>query len=159
MFQKKILIISTSIAVALTVAGQANAEVTIIHDADGGTQVQAGRVKISTVNGETQIQTGGSIRFPEQAELTARGNSRRYSNRRYTKPAVGNIQVKIPNVKIKPIYVPNVSGPTVIRSTGTGSVYSSQTSRSSNGGNSNSQTTVIRGDGHNNTNSNHDSDD
>jgi hypothetical protein len=159
MFEKKMLIISTSIAVSLTIVGQANADVTIIHGADGGTEVQAGRVKISTGDGGTQLQTGGSLRLPEQAELTARGNSRKYRNRRYTKPAVGNIQVKIPDVRIKPIYVPNVSGPTVIRSTGgQGGVYSSQTNRSSNGSSSNSQTTVIRGDGHSNTNSNHDSD-
>lgn len=158
MFQKKMLIISTSIAVAMTVAGQANADVTIIHDADGGTQVQAGRLKISTGSAGTQIQTSGSLRLPEQPELTARGNSRRYRNRRYTKPAVGSIQVKIPEINVKPIRVPSsISGPTVIRSTG-GGVYSSQTSRSSNGSSSNSQTTIIRGDGHSNTNTNNDSD-
>lgn len=146
MLQKKMLIISTSIVIA--VAGQANADVTIIHSADGGTQVQAGRVKISTDNAGIQLQTGGSLRLPEHSELTARGNSRKYRSRRYTKPAVGSIQVKIPSITVKPVYVPN--RPAVIRSDQSG-VYSSQT-------NSRSQTTVIRGDGHSHTNSNHDSD-
>lgn len=150
MFQKRMLIISTSIAIA--VAGQANADVTIIHDADGNTQVQAGRVKVSTGN-STQIQTGGSFRVPEHSEL-ARSNYRRYRSRRYSKPAFGNTQLPIPSAKINPIYLPSVNRSRVLRG---GDVYSRQTSRTSHGS-SNSQTTVIRGDGHSNTSSNHDSD-
>jgi hypothetical protein len=171
MFQKKMLIISTSIAVALTVAGQANADVTIIHDADGGTQVQAGKVKVSTgVNGGSQVETGQIRLSTDEAFLV----SRRSKYRRYGKPAIPT--VKVPNAKIPPIPVVRSPGfkippisttttkvPTVIQRNETysnGGVYSTRTTtRTSNGSSSNSQTTVIRGDGHSHTNSNHDSDD
>jgi hypothetical protein len=169
MFQKKMLMISTSIAIALTVAGQANADVTIIHDADGGTQVQAGKVKISTdAYGGSQVETGNIRLSNDDAFLV----SRRSKYRRSGKPAIPT--VKVPNVKIPPIpivrspglkipSIPTTRVPTVIQRNetyGNNSVYSTQTStRTSNGSSRNSQSTVIRGDGHSHTNSNHDSDD
>jgi hypothetical protein len=169
MFQKKILIISASIAVSLTVASQANADVTIIHNADGSTNLQAGKVKISTgAYGGSQVETG-NIRLSNDDALLV---SRRYKPRRYGKPAIPTVKapntkipsiplVRSPNLKIPAI--PTVRVPTVIQRNETysnGSVYSNRTStRSSNGSSSNSQSTVIRGNGHSHTNSNHDSDD
>jgi hypothetical protein len=169
MFQKKMLIISVSIAVSLTAASQANADVAIIHNADGSTSLQAGKVRISTgAGGDSQVETGNVQLSNGEAFLV----SRRSKYRRYGKPAIP--VVKVPNTKIPPIPVVRVPGlkipsipttgvPTVIQRNetyGNGSVYSTQTStRTSNGSSSNSQSTVIRGDGHSHTNSNHDSDD
>jgi hypothetical protein len=169
MFQKKILIISASIAVSLTAASQANADVTIIHNADGSTNLQAGKVKISTgAYGGAQVETGNIQLSNDESFLV----SRRSKYRRSGKPTIPT--VKVPNAKIPPVPVVRVPGlkipsipttgvPTVIqrnKTYGNGSVYSTQTStRTSNGSSSNSQSTVIRGDGHSHTNSNHDSDD
>jgi hypothetical protein len=169
MFQKKILIISASIAVSLTVASQANADVTIIHNADGGTNLQAGKVKISNdAYGGSQVETGNVRLSNDDAFLV----SRRSKYRRYGKPGIPT--VKVPNTKIPSIPVvrspnfkipsiPTSGVPTVIQRNetyGNGNVYSTRTStRTSNGSSSNSQSTVIRGDGHSHTNSNHDSDD
>ncbi len=171
MFQKKILIISTSIAVALAVASQANADVTIIHNADGSTNLQAGKVKISTGSYDgSQIETGNIRLSTDDAFFV----SRRYKPRRYSKPVIPTVKIKVPNTKTPSIPVvrspnfkipaiPNVGVPTVIQRNETysnGSVYSNRTStRSSSGSSSNSQSTVIRGNGHSHTNSNHDSDD
>jgi hypothetical protein len=169
MFQKKMLIISTSVAVALTVAGQANADVTIIQGADGSTQVQAGKVKVSTSAYDgSQVETGNIRLSTDEAFLV----SRRSKYRRNGKPAIPTVKapntkipsipvVKSPNTKIPAI--PTAGVPTVIQRNETynnGSVYSTRTStRSSNGSSSNSQSTVIRGNGQSHTNSNHDSDD
>ncbi len=171
MFQKKILIISTSIAVALTVADQASADVTIIHNADGGTQVQAGKVKISTgANGGSQLETGQVRLSNDEAFLV----SRRSKYRRYGKPTIPTVKIpigkepSIPVVRSPSLKIPTIPStatrvPTVIQRNetyGNGNVYSTRTStRSSNGSSSSSQSTVIRGDGHAHTNSNHDSDD
>jgi hypothetical protein len=161
MFQKKILIISTSIAVALTVASQANADVTIIHNADGSTNLQAGKVKISTdANGGSQVETGNIQLSADDAFLV----SRRSKYRRYGKPVIKAPNTKIPSIPV--VRSPNLkipAIPTVIQRNetyGNGNVYSTRTStRTSNGSSSSSQSTVIRGDGHSHTNSNHDSDD
>lgn len=170
MFQKKMLIISTSIAVVLTVAGQANADVTIIHDADGGTQVQAGKVKVSTSSySGSQVETGNIRLSTDDDSFLV---SRRSKYRRYGKPAIPT--VKVPNAKIPAIPVVKSPKPkipvtptaqTIIQRNETygssnGGVYSTQTStRTSNGSSNNSQSTVIRGNGQSHTNSNHDSDD
>jgi hypothetical protein len=169
MFQKKMLIFSTSIVVSLAVASQANADVTIIHNADGSTNLQAGKVKVSAgAYSGSQVETGNIQLSTDDAFLV----SRRYKLRRYGKPAIPT--VKVPNTKIPSIPVvrspnlkipaiPTAGVPTVIQRNetyGNGSVYSTRTStRTSNGSSSNSQSTVIRGNGHSNTNSNHDSDD
>jgi hypothetical protein len=169
MFQKKILIISTSIAVALTVASQASADVNIIHNADGGTDVQAGNVKVSVGGyGGDQVETGGTRLSTTDAFLVSRRSRRRYG-KPIVIPSVKTPNIRIPSVPVvrtpnsKIPSIPIVRVPTVIQRTetyGNGSVYSTRTStRSSNGSSSNSQSTVIRGDGHSNTNSNHDSDD
>jgi hypothetical protein len=169
MSQKKILVFGTSLAVLLIVASRSNADVTIIHNADGGTDLQAGNVKISTgAHSGAQVETGRSQLSTDDSFLV----SRRYKYRRYSKPAIST--VKIPNTKIPsvPIVrspglkipdVPTVGVPTVIQRNETysnGSIYSTRTStRSSNGSSSNSQSTIIRGNGQSHTNSNHDSDD
>jgi hypothetical protein len=169
MFQNKMLIISTSIIVAMTGASQANADVTIIHSADGSTQVQAGNVKISTSDYDgAQVETGQLRSSTNNAFLV----SRRYKPRRYKKPIVIPT-VRVPNTKIPAIPVvrnqnlripsiPTVRIPSVIQRTetsGNGDVYSTRTTtRSSSGGSSNSQSTIIRGNGQSTTNSSNDSD-
>ena len=170
MFQKRMLMISTSIAVVVTVASQASADVTIIHNADGGTQVQAGKVRVSTgADGGAQVETD-RIRLSNDSSFFV---SRRYKPRRSGKPTIPT--VKFPNTKIPSIPVvrspnlripaiPTTAGvPTVIQRNDTynrGGVYSTRTStRSSNGSSSNSQSTVIRGNGQSHTNSNDDFDD
>jgi hypothetical protein len=183
MLHKKILIISTSIAFAMTVASQSNADVKIIHNTDDVTNLQAGKVKISINSyGATQVETG-RIRLSTDNSVLA---SRRYKPRRYGKPfpvvKPPNVKipaipvVKSPNLKIPAIPVvksPNLKIPgttagtstTVIQRSETytnagGSVQTNRTTtRSSNGSSSNSQSNVIRGDGQSHTNSNHDSDD
>ncbi len=169
MFRKKILIAGSSIAVALVVASQANADVAIIHNADGSTNLQAGKVKIFTgANGGSQIETGNIQLSNDDAFLVSRRSKYRRGSKIPNTPAV-----KVPNTKIPSIPIvrsPNLKIPaiptartTVIQrneSSGNGSVYSSRTStRSSSGSSSNSQSTVIRGNGQSHTNSNNDLDD
>lgn len=165
MSQGKIMVVTTSIAIMLMVANRATADVTIIHNVDGSTELQAGNVKVST---GAQIEPG-RVKLSTDDSLLV---SRRYKYRRYSKPAIST--VKVPNTKIPSIpivrsptlripVIPPAGAPTVIQRNETysnSSVYSTRTStRSSNGSSSNSQSTVIRGNGQSHTNSNHDSDD
>jgi hypothetical protein len=130
MFYSKLFAVNILIGILIAVASQAHAEVRIIQDADGGTQVEAGQVR---------VYSGSTARNVRRRTIWNRGRNR------LAHPIV------IPKLIIPPIdrFDTNIESDDDDTSS-----HSRQIIRG-NGRTSNTQTTIIRGNNRTTTQSNY----